>query len=168
MDIENLKKVVMQQAKAKGFGTKPNEVKVYEKIALIHSEISEAYSAYLNGNMDGKDGFYEEIGDTFQRTLHLGGIYNINFSKSKDNKGILPPTMDAKIAYLHKIVSEAFENYRHNNIEQFKNGLVKLAFSLIVLSDSYKFSLEKAVLKKVDYNKDRDWNKNKMNERFSG
>ena len=40
MDLKDLTGFVLNQAKEKGFGTKPNEVNVAEKIALIHSEIS--------------------------------------------------------------------------------------------------------------------------------
>jgi hypothetical protein len=47
--IKQLTDLVMQQAKEKGFGTKPKETNVPEKVALIHSEISEAYEAYRHG-----------------------------------------------------------------------------------------------------------------------
>ena len=73
-----------------------------EKIALIHSEVSEAYEAYRHKNIDGKDGFKEELGDVIQRVLHLCGIFNID--------------------------------------------------------------IEKEILKKLNYNKDRKWNWKEMNE----
>lgn len=79
--IKNLTELVMQQAKEKGFGTKPDEINLAEKIALIHSEISEAFEAYRHKNMDGKDGFKEELGDAVQRILHLAGIFNIDIEK---------------------------------------------------------------------------------------
>jgi NTP pyrophosphatase (non-canonical NTP hydrolase) len=68
----------MQQAKEKGFGTIHKEINVAEKIALIHSEISEAFDAYRHKNIDGKDGFKEELGDAVQRILHLCGIFGID------------------------------------------------------------------------------------------
>ena len=95
----------MSQAKEKGFGTKPEEINVGEKIALIHSEISEAFEAYRNKNIDGKDGFKEELGDAIQRILHLCGIFGID--------------------------------------------------------------IEEEIIKKVDYNKDRKWDWNKINESYS-
>ena len=73
--------IIMEQAKEKGFGAKPEEVDVAEKIALIHSEISEAYEAYRHKNIDEKDGFKEELGDALQRILHLCGIFNIDIQK---------------------------------------------------------------------------------------
>ncbi len=71
----------MKQAKEKCFGVKPEEVNVGEKIALIHSEISEAFEAYRHKNIDGKDGFKEELGDAVQRILHLCGIFDIDVEK---------------------------------------------------------------------------------------
>ena len=44
--IRKITELIMKQAKEKGFGTKPEDVNVAEKIALIHSEISEAFEAY--------------------------------------------------------------------------------------------------------------------------
>lgn len=68
----------MGQAKAKGFGTKPEEINVGEKIALIHSEVSEAFEAYRHKNIHAKDGFTEEMGDAVQRILHLCGVLGVD------------------------------------------------------------------------------------------
>lgn len=76
--VKQLVELIMKQAKEKGFGTKPGDIDVAEKIALIHSEVSEAYEAYRHKNIDGKDGFKEELGDALQRILHLCGIFGID------------------------------------------------------------------------------------------
>lgn len=78
MDIKELTDLVLKQAKEKGFGTKPEEINVGEKIALIHSEVSEAHQAYRKKNLDGVHGFKEELGDVIQRILHLCGIFDID------------------------------------------------------------------------------------------
>lgn len=105
MTIKQLTELIMLQAKEKGFGTTPNEINVAEKIALIHSEISEAFEAYRHKNIDGKDGLEEELGDAIQRILHLSAILNID--------------------------------------------------------------IEKAILKKMNYNKDRKWDWENINEKHS-
>ena len=79
--IKELTKLIKIQAEEKGFGAKPEDVNVAEKIALIHSEVSEAYEAYRHKNIDGKDGFKEELGDTIQRVLHLCAIFNIDIEE---------------------------------------------------------------------------------------
>ncbi len=68
----------MKQAKEKGFGTKPEEINVSEKIALIHSEVTEAFEAYRHKDFDGKDGFKIELGDIVSRVLHLAGVMGID------------------------------------------------------------------------------------------
>lgn len=105
MNIKQLSDLIMQQAKEKGFGTTKGEINVAEKIALIHSEISEAFEAYRHQNIDGKDGFKEELGDAVQRILHLCGALDID--------------------------------------------------------------IEKAILKKLNFNKDRNWDWEKINEKHS-
>lgn len=103
--LQELSQKLLEQAKAKGFGSTPGEINVAEKIALIHSEVAEAYEAYRHKNIHGKDGFAEELGDALQRIVHLAAVLDLN--------------------------------------------------------------LEDAILEKLDYNKGRDWNWDKMNEQHS-
>ncbi len=81
MDMQEITALIMEQAQKKGFGTKPEEINVAEKIALIHSEISEAFEGYRHKNIDGANGFKEELGDTIARILHLCGIFEIDIEK---------------------------------------------------------------------------------------
>lgn len=80
MTIEELTQIILEQAREKKFGTSPEEINVAEKMALIHSEVSEAYEAYRHKNMDGRDGFKEELGDVLQRLLHLAGVFKIDLT----------------------------------------------------------------------------------------
>src|SRR3989338_8536949 len=78
LTLEQLSILVMEQAKAKGFGTTPEDINVAEKIAYIQTEVSEALQAYRHKNIHGKDGFAEEMGDAMQRILHLCGALGID------------------------------------------------------------------------------------------
>lgn len=86
MTINELTDLVMKQAKEKGFGTIKEDINVGEKIALIHSEISEAYEAYRQNDIEGAHGFNRELGDAVQRILHLCGIFGIDIEKEITKK----------------------------------------------------------------------------------
>jgi len=169
MDSEHLMKIVMEQASRKGFGTKKEDIIVSEKIALIHSEISEAYEAYLNNNLEGKHGFYEEIGDALQRTLHLAGIFKINILMEgpDESDSISRASPEGKIALLHKILSHAWENYRKNKIPLFQSDMVCLIKAFNQMSVDFDFSLDYVIKTKIENNMDRDWKDKGLNERFT-
>lgn len=78
--LKQLQELVMKQAEEKGFGTKREEINVAEKIALIHSEVSEAYEGYRK-NLEGKDSFGKELGDVLQRVIHLAGCMGVDLEK---------------------------------------------------------------------------------------
>lgn len=81
LTLKELTALILKQAKEKGFGSTPTDINVGEKVALIHSEISEAFEAYRHKNIDGKDGLKEELGDAVQRILHLAGVFDIDIEK---------------------------------------------------------------------------------------
>jgi|GEM_PF-2235370 len=163
MNIENLANITIKQAEEKGWGAHPEEIIVSEKIALIHSEISEAYDAYQNNNMNGKDGFFEELSDVLIRTVHLAKIFNLTMEVADVT---FPSDISAQIAALHKITSDAFENYRHKKEDEFAKCLSHLINALIKCSKIYEFDLEKEALKKIGCNDSRTWDKNKLNEQL--
>jgi NTP pyrophosphatase (non-canonical NTP hydrolase) len=78
LTIKQLTDLVMKQAKVKGFGTRLKEINVAEKIALIHSELSEAYEAYRHKK---QNKFEEELTDVIQRVFHLAGIMDVDIEK---------------------------------------------------------------------------------------
>ncbi|MFA5076032.1 MAG: hypothetical protein WC480_01295 [Patescibacteria group bacterium] len=91
LSIQQLTNLIMAQAKVKGFGTKPIEVDVAEKIVLVHSEISEAFEAYRHKKIRGVDAFEGELCSAILRLLHLCGVFDINveqmiLKKVKRNK----------------------------------------------------------------------------------
>lgn len=94
LTLKQLTELIMDQAKEKGFGTAPDEISVAEKIALIHSEVSEAFEAYRHKDFESEEGFKIELGDVVSRILHLAGIMDIDIEeqilrkleKNKDRK----------------------------------------------------------------------------------
>lgn len=81
INLADLTQMMMELAEDKGFGTKPEDINVAEKMLLIQSEVNEAYDAYRQKNMTDKHGFEEELGDVIQRVLHLCGIFQIDIEK---------------------------------------------------------------------------------------
>ena len=86
LSIKDVSKLVHNLAKEKNLGTKPEEINTLEKIALIHSEVSELLEAFRDNNMTGKDGFSEEIADILIRVLHLALIHGVDVEKEILNK----------------------------------------------------------------------------------
>ncbi|MCX6791286.1 MAG: hypothetical protein NTV62_03825 [Candidatus Gribaldobacteria bacterium] len=170
MQLEEFKKIVMQQAQKKGFGVKPEDIIVAEKIALIHAEISEAYEAYLNSNLEGVHGLYEELGDILQRVLHLGGIFNLDFSTELELglKVASDLSFDVQISQVHLLVSKTYEAYRQKKEQEFDSSLINLAYVILRLADNFDFSLAEVIAKKIETNQKREWNSNKLNEHLRG
>ncbi|MBT4856823.1 hypothetical protein HON52_01385 [Candidatus Uhrbacteria bacterium] len=84
--LNQIRDNILQLARDKGFGATPNEINVAEKMALVHSEVTEAYTAYRHKNIDGKDGFNEELADIILRVLHLCGVFDIDIEKEISKK----------------------------------------------------------------------------------
>ena len=82
MTIKELTQLILKQAEEKGWGTNAKKIIVAEKIALIHSEISEAFEGYRHKNINRRHGFKEEIGDALTRILHLCGVLDVDIEKA--------------------------------------------------------------------------------------
>ena|SRR3989338_4319110 len=81
LTLKQIEILISQLARDKGFGSRLSEINVLEKIALIHSEISEALEAYRLKKLKGKDGFGEELADAVIRILHLAGVCKIDLEE---------------------------------------------------------------------------------------
>jgi len=162
MDLVELQKEHLKILQEKGWGTTLEEMNIPEKYMLIQTEISEAYDGFIKNNFTGRHGFNEEISDALLRTLHLMAAFNLIPKVSPG--AVLPATIHEQIAYLHKVVSESYEEYRHNNLEKSKQCLQDFLSGLFKLSEKYNFSLFEEAEKKLVINRERIWPKNGMNE----
>ena len=86
MEIKNLLDQIQHLAKDKGFGNKPEDINLPEKITLLHAEISEVYEAWRHKNIDGEHGFKEELADVLLRVLHLCAIYGVDIESELKKK----------------------------------------------------------------------------------
>ena len=75
-----------------------------------------------------------------------------------------------KFALIHSEVSEAMEAYRKKNMDG-KDGLAEELADAVIrilhLAGVYKIDLEKEILKKLESNKNREWDWIKYNETHS-
>ena len=86
MKIDELTDQILKLAKEKGWVTDKDKINVPEKIALIHTEVAEAYEAYRKKQIDGRHGFKEELADALIRILHLCGVFEVDVEKEILNK----------------------------------------------------------------------------------
>lgn len=90
-EINEMVDAVTKNAKDKGW---ENSWNIFEKLALCHSEISEALEELRDGSkptdiyfLDGKpEGFPIEIADTVIRLMHICGHYGINLEEALNIK----------------------------------------------------------------------------------
>lgn len=81
MQLQELQKIITDLANKKGWGNKPEDIIFGEKIALLHSEVSEMLEAYRKNNWHDRNSVGEEMADVLARILHLASIYNVDIEK---------------------------------------------------------------------------------------
>lgn len=86
MNLNDLSDDIHQTAKSKGWW--PENQNIPEKLAMIHSEVSEALDEYRNGNAlrtyyttgQKPEGMPSELADIIIRTLDLAGFLEIDIA----------------------------------------------------------------------------------------
>ena len=199
--LENLKTLVMAQAREKSFGITPADVIVSEKMLGIATEIAEAeeiieevrqeqeavrlWCRNYDTVHDGKIAMswllinsmfdtspdrshllhYEsEWGDVLQRTLHLGGIFEVHFPDDYLRVPARGTHERAEKAY--NLAMTASQHYRKKRIPEFSNGLIEISHYCVGVAKADNFNIERVVLDKIEANKTRVWNPNDLNEQL--
>lgn len=164
MNLEDIKIKNLEIAKSKGFGSSLNEILFPEKIALIHSEISEVYQAYLQNNISNAHGVREELADVLLRVLHLCALLDINFSDVNSKSSIQDFSLENNLLILHNLISESYENYRHKKLEDSKKKLFESVEVLLSIAEKELFDIKHEAENKMQKNANRIWDSNLMNE----
>jgi len=152
--IWKLQRKVHQNAVNKGFW-KDND-NYGQKIALIHSEISEAYKSFMFPE-DCKSSFEEELADVLIRMMDLAEHADFSlFLNVIDKHGcyFLLKSTDPinQLLQAHFFMSEALEGLRKNDKDYFISMFSEAAVTIDQIAQNLNIDLSKAITEKVKYN----------------
>lgn len=148
-------------AVAHGFWEPGSEPTFGEYCALIHEEISEAFSAWRNGEpdeyvVDGKpEGVWVELADVVIRCADAMGAWKYTFELP--NIQHVDPrhyTFGAYITFLHSIASDIW-----NDGDEWTIGyqLCVIVAVVYLFADYYNIDLDAIIDRKCAYNATRPW-----------
>ena len=161
--IKELQADVYDNAEKHGWWDK--ERPVPEMIALLHSEVSEAFEAYCDNKFvttlspSGKpEGFYSEIADVVIRALDMAGgaQSNLNFDTAPIHSYAISDESNS-LNKLHKSISDMLENLRlkDHTADMYDNDLSKIISICFSFDDPEYPFLMNEIEKKHAYNKTR-------------
>ena len=172
--LSNLAYRVTTWREGKGFYT-PTSISVHQsakplshadamlgKLALVHSELAEAWDAARRHDLDGPDGVVKEIADTAIRLLDIAGACEVDLEvwltrlDEVDDPGPQPgSTLSEYLLTLHSWVAECSEAVRHEKPEHFALGLARLYAGLVEVADAFGRTLQTEIDKKMAVNEKR-------------
>ena len=172
--LSNLAYRITQWREGKGFYT-PSSISVHQgakplshadamlgKLALVHSELDEAYQAYCQHDLDGPDGVVKELADTAIRVLDIAGACSLDLEEwlmklgEVEDPGVPPGArLPEFLLYLHGLVTECAEATRRENVEYFALGLARLYGGLMEATDLFGRGLQAEIDKKMAVNEQR-------------
>jgi len=165
----DLSKDIHEVNVSKGFW--PENVKtrnVGEALALVHSEITEAWEAALADDTDDKltqyPGVAVEVADAIIRTLDLGGAYDTDFDNENGFADIvIDPygSITDDLMMLHRLTSMALEDHRKKDKKEdgesdFRYRLAAMLYNMVAVMDKYGFD-EEIIVEKLNYNRSRPY-----------
>lgn len=138
-----------------------------ELLALIHSEVSEAYEAWCSGKNDDKlphrNGEEVELADTLIRLFDMAGGFDVNFI-NVDNEDMresiwknIPAEHLETIFYntLHHSISQTLECFRKNKTDLYDDAFSKIYTLIIFYSQRKELNIQEAIQEKLEFNRNR-------------
>ncbi|MFM7012607.1 MAG: hypothetical protein ACKO0Z_25290 [Betaproteobacteria bacterium] len=159
-DWNALARQIHQDNVAKGFWPGGISARnVGELLALVHSELSEAYEAIQSMAFDDKlpefPAFDVEIADAMIRLLDAGAAYEVDMNEVVENVPFNPYEGVAHhIAVAHLLVSNALEAHRKGRTEDFKSAVSETFHYLVNTCFHYNSDFE-VIDAKLAYNRSR-------------
>lgn len=171
MKLNEIGKLILKQAEDKGWGHTKELLNVAEKTILIATEITELREATMSVTSAPKDTIESEMADILMRTLHLGLTWEIDFdtelifeSRFMDRK--IQSLSDDDYLYLYSLVTNAYDEYRHKEVEKFKELLKIIALEILFLANDLSLDITAACLNKIYINESRVWDKEKLHGNY--
>jgi hypothetical protein len=132
-----------------------NKRKLAEKIALIHSELSEAWQGAIDGD---EANYLEELADVAIRILDLlEGLHPLEGLRRWFEAVIDPLSLvhrSEQIATVHLKISEALEYLRKGTLEQFTDQLIVVFRNVADMATSSRLLFD-AMVAKNEVNRQR-------------
>ena len=124
-------------------------------LALIHSEISEAYDAVNGGD---RDDLAAEFADIVIRVLDLAGGLTEDFAAHVariESTFISDDDDERAFNFLHQMTTYALEAFRDDNLLKFLGVLALILYSVDYWAADFDIDIGVAVLEKMDVNRHR-------------
>lgn len=160
IDVDQLAKLVRSVNEANGWKVfyssewQDNEYKFPAIIALIHSEITEAW-----WELDARkwELFIEELADVKIRILDVAGGMTHDFGQYFDQSTLFAATFQDDLLGAHKDATEALESFRKGDKERALAFLAHLYMRCNHVSESFAYDYHQIMLDKIEKNRKRSY-----------